>query len=29
MKDKPGAKNPDTGEVVTPPVEDVTKYGQV
>ncbi|MBM0766677.1 LPXTG cell wall anchor domain-containing protein [Staphylococcus epidermidis] len=24
---KPGVKNPDTGEVVTPPVNDVTKYG--
>ncbi|WP_257009542.1 E domain-containing protein, partial [Staphylococcus epidermidis] len=24
---KPGVKNPDTGEVVTPPVDDVTKYG--
>ena len=22
-------KNPDTGEVVTPPVDDVTKYGPV
>ena len=26
---KPGVKNPDTGEVVTPPVDDVTKYGPV
>ena len=26
---KPGIKNPDTGEVVTPPVDDVTKYGPV
>ena len=26
---KPGVKNPDTGEVVTPPVDDVTKYGQL
>uniref|UniRef100_UPI0034DAFA54 G5 domain-containing protein n=1 Tax=Staphylococcus epidermidis TaxID=1282 RepID=UPI0034DAFA54 len=25
----PGVKNPDTGEVVTPPVDDVTKYGPV
>ncbi|MCD8823833.1 plasmin-sensitive LPXTG-anchored glycoprotein Pls, partial [Mammaliicoccus sciuri] len=24
---KPGIKNPDTGEVVTPPVDDVTKHG--
>ena len=24
-----GVKNPDTGEVVTPPVDDVTKYGPV
>ena len=23
------SKNPDTGEVVTPPVDDVTKYGPV
>ena len=26
---KPGIKNPNTGEVVTPPVDDVTKYGPV
>ena len=26
---KPGIKNPDTGKVVTPPVDDVTKYGPV
>ncbi|PNN32969.1 hypothetical protein AL517_012935 [Staphylococcus epidermidis] len=26
---KPGVKNPDTGEVVTPPVDDVTKYVQL
>ncbi|MCG1652973.1 E domain-containing protein, partial [Staphylococcus epidermidis] len=26
---KPGVKNPDTGEEVTPPVDDVTKYGPV
>ncbi|MCQ9303746.1 plasmin-sensitive LPXTG-anchored glycoprotein Pls, partial [Mammaliicoccus sciuri] len=26
---KPGIKNPDTGEVVTPPVDDVTKHGPV
>ncbi|MDM5928111.1 E domain-containing protein, partial [Staphylococcus aureus] len=24
---KPGIKNPETGEVVTPPVDDVTKHG--
>src|SRR5699024_2922098 len=24
---KPGVKNPETGEVVTPPVDDVTKHG--
>ncbi|WP_049417317.1 E domain-containing protein, partial [Staphylococcus hominis] len=26
---KPGIKNPETGETVTPPVDDVTKYGPV
>ncbi|EIZ2001499.1 E domain-containing protein, partial [Staphylococcus haemolyticus] len=26
---KPGVKNPDTDKVVTPPVDDVTKYGPV
>ncbi|MEJ7235567.1 E domain-containing protein, partial [Staphylococcus epidermidis] len=26
---KPGVKNPDTGDTVTPPVDDVTKYGPV
>ena len=26
---KPGVKNPDTKEEVTPPVDDVTKYGPV
>ena len=26
---KPGIKNPETGETVTPPVDGVTKYGPV
>ena len=26
-QNKPGIKNPETGEVVTPPVDDVTKHG--
>ncbi|MEB7066707.1 E domain-containing protein, partial [Mammaliicoccus sciuri] len=26
---KPGIKNPDTGEIVTPPVDNVTKHGPV
>ncbi|MEB6233933.1 E domain-containing protein, partial [Mammaliicoccus sciuri] len=26
---KPGIKNPDTGEIVTPPVDSVTKHGPV
>ena len=29
MPGKPGIKNPETGEVVTPPVDDVTKHGPV
>ncbi len=26
---KPGIKNPETGDVVRPPVDSVTKYGPV